>query len=250
MTDAPTPRDPAPSRPEFSGVCSICGWTGVFDDCHRSPRESYRCGRCQASFRYRHQADALLHQYSRRGSASLAELVKEPGFADLHVYEAGLIGPFRRYFQALPHYVQSYFWDDIPRGGDKDGVRSEDLEDMTFEDETFDLMITSDILEHVRHPLRAFAESFRILKRGGKHIFSIPVPWPWLEETRKRVDVSGPEDVFLLEPRYHGSPVDPQGSLVYNDFGVDLVGQLEDIGFEVRVPRSHGPNLTFITIRP
>ena len=44
--------------------------------------------------------------------------------------------------------------------------------------------------------------------------------------TVPRVDVSGDEDVFLLEPEYHGK------SFVYNDFGADILDLLDEIGFE------------------
>ncbi|MDQ3729972.1 MAG: hypothetical protein M3355_10330 [Actinomycetota bacterium] len=63
------------------------------------------------------------------------------------------------------------------------------------------------------------------------------------------MDTSGPDDVHLDEPRYHGSPVDPDGSLVYTDFGLDLVEELERIGYDVTVYMGEKYNVTFSTAR-
>lgn len=236
-------------RAKLSGVCAVCGWVGAFVDDRNSVRESYACGQCKASLRYRHQAEMLLACYSRQCSSNLAELCAEAEFAALRILEPGIIGPFRRYLRKLAGYLNCYFWDDVPRGEEKDGVRSEDLEALTFEDESFDLVITSDILEHVRQPLQALQEIHRVLAPGGHHIFTVPFPYPPLEKTRPRVDVSGPEDRHILPPVYHGSPTSPEGSLVYNDFGLDLVAQLRDIGFETSTPRALEYNITFICRR-
>lgn len=39
---------------------------------------------------------------------------------------------------------------------------------MPYGDETFDVVWSSDVLEHVRRPEHTLAESFRVLKRGGR----------------------------------------------------------------------------------
>ena len=47
----------------------------------------------------------------------------------------------------------------------------EDLENMTFEDETVDLITTQDVFEHLFDPQRSFSEVARTLKPegGGQH---------------------------------------------------------------------------------
>lgn len=50
--------------------------------------------------------------------------------------------------------------------------RCENLENLTFKDESFDLFISQDVMEHVFNPEAAFKEIARVLKPGG-HI-SLP----------------------------------------------------------------------------
>ena len=46
------------------------------------------------------------------------------------------------------HYIATQFYPEVPRGASRDGVRCEDLEQQTFDDESFDLIITQDVMEH------------------------------------------------------------------------------------------------------
>ena len=167
--------------------------------------------------------------YSQTGALSVAELAGEPSFVELRFWELGVLGPLRKHFAALPNYVGSDYWPDVAPGDERDGIRCEDLMALTFPDASFDLIVTSDILEHVRHPFVGFSEIRRVLAPGGRHIFSIPVQQPWRTKTVERVDTSGPEDVHILEPRYHLGPGNSQ-HIVYNDFGQDLLDGLAAIG--------------------
>jgi SAM-dependent methyltransferase len=138
----------------------------------------------------------------------------------------------------------------VPPGSEHEGVRCEDLRHLTLADECVDLVVTSDIFEHVRDPMPAFAELYRVLRPGGHHIFTVPIFWPLQPTSVARVDWSGPEDVFLVEPVYHGSPTDPQGSLVYTDFGMDLPEQLREIGFETCAHHGYRNAVTFVSRKP
>jgi 2-polyprenyl-3-methyl-5-hydroxy-6-metoxy-1,4-benzoquinol methylase len=46
---------------------------------------------------------------------------------------------------------------------------------LTFGDETFDLTITQDVMEHVFNPEKAFQEIMRTTKSGGAHVFTTPL---------------------------------------------------------------------------
>jgi hypothetical protein len=225
----------------YDGTCSVCGSHQVFVRRASALREGYRCVSCRASLRYRAQADAILRRYAAHGASSLAELVDEPGFGGLAVWEPGVLGPFRPHLRRLPGYVESDYWPDVPPGGERDGVRCEDLMALTFPASAFDLVLTSDIFEHVRRPAVAFAEVHRVLRPGGRHIFSIPIQEPWQATTVARVDTSGDEDVLLCEARYHLGPKKTQ-HLVYNDFGRDLLDVLDGVGFDTEVQRFEAPS--------
>ena len=215
----------------YDDRCTVCGWTGRFVKDERPTRESFCCASCKASLRYQGQARVLLSLFSRHEAATVAELVKEPEFAALDVWEPGELGPFRRHFRSLKRYQTSSFWPDVLPGATHGGVRCEDLMDLSFEDASLDLIITSDVFEHVRKPWDGFAEVRRVLRPGGAHVFSLPLTWPMREQTVARVDVSGPDDVFLLDPAYH------KIHLVYNDFGLDLLEGLGAMGLETTAVR-------------
>ena len=111
-----------------------------------------------------------------------------------------------------------------------------------FEDESFDVVITSDVMEHVRRDHLAHAEIHRCLKRFGHYIFTVPFVPQW-EKNQIRDDSSGTQDVALMENEYHGDPVSGKGILVYRIYGNELIEQLKDLGFEVKFdgqPNNHG----------
>ena len=218
----------------YTDCCTVCGHTGYLRREERSVRETYRCRNCGASLRYREQARLVLKFFSRENSTHLAELAQESEFQDLRIYEPGLIGPFRKLFQHLPGYCNSYFWEDVTPGEFRDDVQCQDLMNLTYEDNSFDLVLSSDIFEHVRKPFIGFGEVNRVLKPGGFHIFSIPTDYPMPAETVFRVDTSGPEDVFVLPRHYHSAPMGGK-SLVYTDFGDDMIGTMAADGIDLKM---------------
>jgi hypothetical protein len=239
---APAPTEPivVPEDHAYTGICNVCGAQETFVRGHRWMREGYRCRTCTASLRYRGQADAILRAYAH-GATTLADLVREPDFASLDIWEPGVLGPFRAHLSTLAGYTTSDYWPDVEPGQLRDGVRCEDLMALTYAPASFDLVITSDIFEHIRKPYVAFAEVHRVLRPGGRHIFSVPIPDDWLQETIERVDTSGPEDVLLLEPKHHLGPGGSQ-HLVYNNFGRDLVDHLGAIGLDTEVVLLDSPH--------
>ena len=218
----------------YIGLCMICGHTGHFYREEKPVRENYSCRKCSASLRYREQARLILKHYSREHSKHLADLIHESEFRNLKIYEPGMIGPFRQIFHDLPGYRNSFYWEDVELGKFRKGVQCQDLMKLTYEDNSFDLVLSSDILEHVRKPFIAFREIDRILKPGGFHIFSIPLLRPMPPTTVFRVDTSGPEDVFVFPKRYHSAPMGGK-SLVYTDFGEDMIGMMAADGIHLRM---------------
>jgi SAM-dependent methyltransferase len=122
-----------------------------------------------------------------------------------------------------PGYVASQFYPDFPRGTTHPhGFRCEDLENLTFPNASFDLIITQDVMEHVLNPTRAFAEIARTLKPGGAHIFTVPlVNKTQASEVRAKRDSDG-AIVYLQAPEYHENPVSSEGSLVSMHWGYDI----------------------------
>lgn len=226
---------------KYAGRCTVCGTSGSFlyDAANRSIRENFKCASCRASLRYREQARLIVKHFARSGAACLAELVLETEFQTLAIFEPGLIGPFRKYLKKLTGYRSSFFSTDAAPGESRNGIEYQDLMNLTYEDDSFDLMLSSDIFEHVRKPFPGFREVNRVLKPGGFHIFSIPLQHPMRAETVFRVDTSGPVDVHVLPTHYHGAPSGNR-SLVYTDFGADMVDRMAEDGIALEIEFAPG----------
>lgn len=106
--------------------------------------------------------------------------------------------------------------------------RNENLGSQTFGDNTFDLIITQDVLEHVYEPRIVFREIARTLKPGGAHIFSVPLVNKHIPSQIWATQNADGSPNFLHEPDYHGNPIDPLGSPVTMRWGYDIVNCIKD----------------------
>ena len=185
----------------------------------RAIRETYNCGGCRASLRYRVLAEAVLSCFNSK-SQDLRSFLSQSG-ADLTILEAGVHSPLRRFFSSLPGYTVAADLSVISRNSPTADTALK---------APVDLIITSDVFEHIRKPMESFRDVHGALKPGGFHVFTIPTAYPLPERTSIRVNVDGDEDIPVMEPVYHG---DGKGGslLVYNDFGRELLGELARIGF-------------------
>lgn len=224
---------PRPSLDQYAGICAICGVLSRFAHFGGSTRESYRCEDCGGSMRERGLAQALLDLYGT-GETCLPQLCEHPGFSSLAIYEPGTSGRHRSCMKGLKRYRQSCYRTDLPFGEEVEGLANQDLQRLTFNSGSFDLVITSDILEHVRSPNAAFQEIKRVLKPGGRHVFTIPLQYPMRPNTVSRVDTSTAEDRPLLPPVYHGDGGGGK-SLVYTDFGKDVLDHLDRSGMTTTI---------------
>jgi SAM-dependent methyltransferase len=194
---------------ENDGTCPICERPVRFVARGAYLRNTYRCPECWSYPRER----ALMHVLARRF----------PRWRELAIHESSPGGGASpKLARECPRYVASQLWPDVPRGALRDGVRCEDLERLTFADESLDLHVTQDVLEHVFDPDAVFREIARTLRPGGAHVFTVPMirgRHPTLVRARR-----GPDGAIehLAEPRYHDSPIDPRGSLVTIDWGWDV----------------------------
>lgn len=217
----------------LTGCCSVCGTFGVFTGpiaVGLSQRDLFACEECGTTLRYRDQTTAILQHFAGGATTSLDGFVQTtaPG---LDILEFGLRGPFVQRLRTLPKYRQAYLFDDVPLGEEHDGVYCEDIRQTTFADETFDLIITSDVMEHVSNWREAVAEMGRLLRPGGAHIFTIPLRWPIPPTSRVRATIVGDEIVHLVPPRYHVSGTGGQ-ALVFTDFGADLLDEHATAGLD------------------
>jgi SAM-dependent methyltransferase len=117
-----------------------------------------------------------------------------------------------------------------------DGVVNQNLERLTFPDASFDIVITSDVMEHVRLDEAAHREIARVLVPGGDYVFTVP-HFTDRDETVTRVEVHDPadpsRDVHVLAPEYHGDANATGGVLVYRSYGRGLQRELSRFGLRV-----------------
>jgi GT2 family glycosyltransferase/2-polyprenyl-3-methyl-5-hydroxy-6-metoxy-1,4-benzoquinol methylase/glycosyltransferase involved in cell wall biosynthesis len=123
------------------------------------------------------------------------------------------------------------------------GIRHEDVENLSFPEGSLDLIVSNDVFEHVPNPAKAFAECARVLKVGGVMLASIPFHSSNdLSVIRAKI-INGQLE-HILPPTYHGNPVSADGSIVFTDFGWDLLNVMKDAGFsEVDVDVYASPEL-------
>ena len=145
-----------------------------------------------------------------------------PGWRSQRIWEIAPAGPASRKLQAeCPSYVGSHYWPNVPLGTSVEGIRCEDLEHPTFEDGSFDIIVSSDVLEHIVDVDAAHAQIARVLAEGGAHIWTAP-QYRDLETSRPRVRRSSEGLEYLQPAEYHGDPVCEDGALVTFDWGRDL----------------------------
>jgi SAM-dependent methyltransferase len=210
--------------------CALCGTAQLFERTKVAIRETYQCKVCKALLREREQARAILTIFSQGSSKFINELIQQQDFSGIRIFEPGTAGPFRRYFRQLPSYSQSDFYENSADAEKTPDIPHQTLESLTYADAAFDLVATSDILEHVRRPRVAFAEIARVLRVGGYHIFTVPMQHPVPVKTIIRVQTDSALDIHVLPAHYHGNGKGGR-SLVYTDFGSDITMLLAAAGF-------------------
>ena len=219
-------------------------WRTWFDD-----REGTHCPLCLSSRRSQFMAASLIRHVNERMNLSfksLRELTDSPAFHNLAVAELNSCGCLHPWLAHHPRLAYSEYKATPP-------IRSEDLLALSYADQTFDIVLTSETLEHVPNITRALSELYRILKPGGVHIFTVPVVWERpTSRTCANLDSDG-KLLFHRPPSYHGiAGTAAADMMVFTEFGADIIGTLEMAGFETSVERDpENPALcTFVTRRP
>ena len=219
-------------------MCVSDGDFGISPERNPVDRE-FRCPQCNHALRFRDEAQVLIDEYGDGAQLDLTELVDRADFGRLSIYHIGSQGPVRNRLRKLAGYQESRYEPDLPTGEPlADGFRNEDVQRLTFPDESFDLIISNHVMEHVPNPWLAFAEFRRVLRPGGRMVHSIPTTFPLPSSSAVRAEVVDGVVVHRQEARYHKSP-EGIPALVFTDFGADLRGRLSAAGFDAVVRRPH-----------
>ena len=185
-TDRPTLQ----AGPRFPGPCPCCGGPDIvqkdiledrlidiwglstLEIDYINRQQGLRCTSCGSRLRSMALAAWLCKYF--RVQWPLSEVTSSPGHAAqcaiLEVNEAGQLTQFLR---DLPLHTLGCY-------------PQVDMMDMPYRDETFDLVIHSDTLEHVPDPVRALAECKRVLRPSGECAFTVPMVVNRLTRSTKR----------------------------------------------------------------
>lgn len=148
-----------------------------------------------------------------------------PYWKEMRIHESSPIdrGASLKLRTHCKNYLASQYYPGKEEGIIVDGFRNENLEHQTFADESFDLVITQDVMEHVYYPDRVFREIARTLRKGGAHIFTVPLVNKYAKTERWATLNQDGTPNFLHSPEYHGNPVNSEGSPVTMHWGADIV---------------------------
>jgi SAM-dependent methyltransferase len=221
--------------------CAVCGRTSLVTWGSGALRESVLCLRCGSYNRQRQVAVVVLRRHAP--ARSLRELAARR--RELRILNTEANGALHRAFAGLPWYVASEYLGPEHTSGDVvDGILHQDLMRTSFPDQAFDLVISSDVFEHIADPYAALRELFRILAPGGRHVMTAPFDSEaWHDLVRARVEEDG-SITHLLAPEYHGDRTRPdEGILCFRRFGLELLDKSEEIGFEAISHRVQAPRL-------
>ena len=214
-------------------LCPVCGTRPRNPRIARQSdwRESFSCMTCLALNRSAALAQIIVAPYHKQRVASLREAL--PLLNGLRIHEFSFVGPVMQELSTLSGFTFSEFFEDVAPGAlGPDGTMCQDVQNLTFENASIDLLISQDVMEHIPAPDQAFRELFRVLRPGGRHVFTIPYS-PGASHTIQRAVVEHGVLRHLLPPEYHGDPIRSGGALVFSDYGADLLDWLCAIGFAV-----------------
>jgi hypothetical protein len=194
-------------------------------------KETLDCSRCGARLRCRRIAEAVLGEFPAADAASLAAWARAPETRGLRIAEINRIDGVHEALSGHPGFVASDYDPARPIGGVRGGVRNEDLTRLTYEDASFDLVLTSETLEHVPDLDRALAEIRRVLRPGGLHIFTIP-RLPGVDRTFARARLGAAGSIERIVPPLLHHPGGDVGYPVFTEFGADVTEIWDAAGFE------------------
>lgn len=194
-------------------ACAVCGattfrdqpvlWPALIAAWELTPEEvaiidrqqGRRCLECGASLRCQALAAAILAEYEFPGL--FREFVETSAAQALRVLEINRAGELTPWLARLAqHELVEY--------------PAVDMQQMPFDAGTFDLVVHSDTLEHVPDPLVGLRECRRVLRPGGRCIYTVPL----LVGRATRSCAGRPAS-------YHGSPEHPDDCRVHTEFGAD-----------------------------
>jgi len=147
------------------------------------------------------------------------------------VYELSARGPLIQFLrgQGVDLTCSEYF-DDLPPGQWRGGVQCQDVQQLTYPDQSFDVCTSTEVFEHVPEDQKGFREIHRVLKPGGSFVFTVPLSEQL--HTVERAKLEKGKLKHVLSPVYHGDRQRGWRSvLCFRDYGRDIMQRLLGANF-------------------
>ena len=209
--------------------CYICGEETHFLVGKSTNLKASSCAKCGSALRCSDLVKCLLEELEIENGI-LSDVATLKG--QLSILNASANGTVHNGLRKMDNYVGTEYIPGVESGKimwcgiGSDDLLCMDLQKIPFEDNTFDIVISEEVMEHIQDYNKALDEVYRVLKPGGIYIFTIP-----LMEGKKTQSRIGKKKY------YHGFA--PQLYFVYTDFGDDIIEILNMHGFEGEVRKPH-----------
>ncbi len=209
-----------------------------------SKREGTHCRKCRTSVRLISFAGALLkctNNLLGGNFESLDSALRSRRCRDLSIANISGCGSISGRLARSP--VDLSYSEYLP--GDP-AIRHEDLTGLSYSDKSFDLVVNSDVIEHIFDYRKALEEIARVLKDEGYFAFTVPIIWG--RRTKNRAKIEDGVVVHLESPSYHGEyHLKKDDYLVFWEFGDDFLCDLEEVFRHVEVYRREGDHQVMST---
>jgi len=222
--------------------CPVCGNIAPVIAIKENLRESCLCTICKSNNRQRQLAYVLCKSIATLSKKRMRCLMDFISGLDLVIYNTECIRAIHNNLSRMKNYICSEYYGPQYKSGEMvNGVLHEDLMNLSFADETIDIVLSSDVFEHIPRPYDAHREIWRVLKQNGRHIFTVPFyQTEFVDETRAVHDRNG-ELHLIKEPQYHSDPLRPEGALVYTIFSLQMLVEMRKIGFRTNLYHLYKP---------
>lgn len=208
----------------FNGYCNVVGSSTTFRVTDPNVRENVISTAGESAMRHRLSTCAFSLARFDMPLANLRTTLEDLNRCEQSVFIAETMTPLHDAMQRLVpperFTASEYFGETYASGDILNGVLHQDLQRTSFPDASFDLVVTSDVFEHVADAPAGEREILRILKPGGAYCFTVPL-MPLADEdlVLARMLEDGEIEHFA-EPSYHHDDLRPEGALVFRLFSV------------------------------
>ena len=193
----------------YIGVCNICEKIVLFKIKSQNIREDVICSHCHSCNRKRQIVEVLL-KFAENFSGIRMSKISDLKKTSIKIFNTEIGDPLdKRLSEVLSHsnYIAATFYGNKYKSGSMaNGCLIQDLKRTSFPDEFFDVVITSEVMEHISSPYEAFKEIYRITKLGGSHIFSAPFYQEKYEDEVREIEDENGENIFFKEKIFHADP--------------------------------------------